>query len=323
MSLRDTRAANEMPSGEAIAGFAAGRAILQTKRENGGHMRFPDHTSYIRYQAARAQARLRQQFRAAQATATTMGAGVSPAPAPAPAPAPSPAPAPAPAPGDTIISSLSTSLSAYNSANTGDWVAITLSEWDSLKTNITGTTLAGASQTMMTTTTSLGSGLANSATSAIVSNNVESPRSVGIPANSYIYGFSVRFGSNLGTSFGVFANTSTTSNTGFNQLGNLIPSLINGTNYFVQKGVSNTNGGTAGLLGFFTGTKLDYPNVSFPGSAAYVRFIGDNNAANPLIKWHLFNDTSIPTSSTVLGGSLNNYGTFCIQALTTTTKQWD
>ena len=44
MSLRDTRAANEMSSGEAVAGFAAGRAILQTKRENGGHMRFPEYT---------------------------------------------------------------------------------------------------------------------------------------------------------------------------------------------------------------------------------------------------------------------------------------
>jgi hypothetical protein len=80
---------------------------------------------------------------------------------------------------------------------------------------------------MMTTTTNLGSGFSNTAVSAIVTNTVEAPRSSGILANSYIYGFSVRFGSNLGTDFGVFANTNTGSNTGFNQLGNLIPSIIN------------------------------------------------------------------------------------------------
>ncbi len=224
---------------------------------------------------------------------------------------------------DLIVASLSTSLDAYNSANTGDWVSITLSEWNNLKANITETVTAGATDLIMNMTTNLGSGLTNAAVSAIVTNTVEAPRSSEIPANSYIYGFSVKFGSNLGESFGVFANTSTTSNTGFNQLGNLIPSLINGTNYFVLKGLSSTNGGTAGLIGFFTGTKLDYPNSSFPGSAAYVRFIGDNNRANPLIRWSLLNDSSIPTSSTALTGSLNDYGTFCIQALTTTTKQWN
>jgi hypothetical protein len=230
----------------------------------------------------------------------------------------------APTPGDDlIIASLTTSLSAYNSANIGDWVSITSTEWNNLKTNVTGTVTTGASDTMMTTATNFGGGLTNAPSSAIVTNMVEAPRSSGIPANSYIYGFSVRFRSNLGTSFGVFANTSTTSNTGFNQLGNLISSLINGTNYLVRKGVSDTNGGTAGLIGFFTGTKLDYPSGTFPGSAAYVGFIGDNNTANPLIRWKFFNDSTIPTSSTVLDGSLNNYGTFCIQALTTPTKQWN
>lgn len=226
---------------------------------------------------------------------------------------------------DSIIASLTTSLSNYNSANVGDWVSITSSEWNNLKTNVSGTATVGASDDIMAITTpgTLASGLTNNPSSAIVTNTVESPRSLGIPANSYIYGFSVRFASNLGTSFGVFANTNTLSNTGFNQLGNPIPSIINGRNYFVQKGVSNTNGATAGLIGFFTGTKLDYPNGSFPGSAAYVQYIADNNTANPIIRWNFFNDSSIPTSSTILGGSLNNYATFCIQALTTTTKQWN
>jgi len=251
---------------------------------------------------------------------------IAPTPPPAPEPEPEP-PAPEPEPpapgGDLIVLSLTTSLSAYEESSVGDWVSITAAEWATLKTNVSGTVTAGASDTMMTTNTNLGSGFSNNPVSAIVTNLVELPRSSKVPANSYIYGFSVRFGSDLGTSFGVFANTSTSSNTGFNQLGNLISSMINGTNYFVLKGVSATNGSTDGLLGFFTGTKLDYEGASFKGSAARIRFIGDNNTENPLIRWNFFSDSTIPDSSTVLAGSLNNYGTFCIQALATPTKQWD
>jgi hypothetical protein len=222
-----------------------------------------------------------------------------------------------------IVYSLTTSLSNYEESSVGDWVSITAGEWATLKTTVSGTVTAGASETMMTTNTNLSSGLVGSAVSAIVTNVVELPRASKVPANSYIYGFSVRFGSDLGTSFGVFANTSTNSNTGFNQVGNLIYSMINGTNYFVLKGGSTTNGATDGLLGFFTGTKMDYPGGSFNGSAAKVRFIADNTTANPLIRWHFFADASIPDATTVLEGSLNDYGTFCIQALTTATKQWD
>jgi hypothetical protein len=247
-----------------------------------------------------------------------------PAPAPAPAPEPEPEPTPDPEPGtDLIVASLTDSLGMYLESSVGDWVSITAAEWATLKTTVSGTVTAGASDTMMTTTTNFASGLTQNPFSAIVTNLVELPRASKVPANSYIYGFSVRFGSDLGTSFGVFANTSTTSNTGFNQLGNLITSIANGTNYFVLKGVASTNGSTDGLLGFFTGTKLDYPGGSFNGSAAKLRFIGDNNSGNPLIRWHFFSDSTIPDSSTVLEGSLNNYGTFCIQALTTLAKQWD
>lgn len=71
MSLRDTRAATELPSGEAVVAVADGRALLVAKRESGGRMTFPDHASYIRYQRARAQVQLRQQFRAARVVAPT------------------------------------------------------------------------------------------------------------------------------------------------------------------------------------------------------------------------------------------------------------
>lgn len=75
MSLRDTRAANAMPDNASLGAYREGAALLQARRESGGHMRFPDHASYLRYQRGRAQVQLRQQFRAAQA-----------APAPSPGP---------------------------------------------------------------------------------------------------------------------------------------------------------------------------------------------------------------------------------------------
>jgi hypothetical protein len=78
MSLRDTRAANEMPDNTSLGAYREGRALLQARRESGGHMRFPDHASYLRYQRGRAQVQLRQQFRAARI----------PTPAPPPPPPP-------------------------------------------------------------------------------------------------------------------------------------------------------------------------------------------------------------------------------------------
>jgi titin len=222
-------------------------------------------------------------------------------------------------PSDKIADSLTTSLSAYNSANTGDWVSITSTEWDNLQTNITGTVIAGASNTVLTSGTS--GGLSNSG-SAIIANSIKNPYSTAIPVNSYVYGFRVKFGSNLGTAFEVSANTNTGSNTGFSRLGNVISSMNNGINYFVQKGVSATNGATTGNLGFFTGTKLDYPNPSFTGSSGYIGFYIINNSTAPNMLYKIFNDTSTPTSSTALTGNLGSYGVFAIQALTTATKQW-
>lgn len=42
MSLRD---ANAFPDGGSLGAYREGAALLQTRRENGGQMRFPDHAS--------------------------------------------------------------------------------------------------------------------------------------------------------------------------------------------------------------------------------------------------------------------------------------
>lgn len=61
--MRNTRAANMLPTGRDVASLASSRAILQAKREAGGTMRFPDHASYLRHKRGLAQIQLRQQTR--------------------------------------------------------------------------------------------------------------------------------------------------------------------------------------------------------------------------------------------------------------------
>lgn len=61
--MRNTRAANMLPTGGDVASLASSRAILQAKQEAGGTMRFPDHASYLRHKRGLAQIQLRQQTR--------------------------------------------------------------------------------------------------------------------------------------------------------------------------------------------------------------------------------------------------------------------
>jgi hypothetical protein len=67
-----------------------------------------------------------------------------------------------------IVYSLTTSLSTYEESSVGDWVSITAAEWATLKTTVSETVTAGASDTMMTTNTNLSSGFSNNPVSAIV-----------------------------------------------------------------------------------------------------------------------------------------------------------
>jgi hypothetical protein len=223
------------------------------------------------------------------------------------------------APGDAIVASLTTSLAAYTAAATNDWVSITSTEYTALQTNVTGTSKAGIVDAYFSLAG--GGGLTATDQSALVANGVTA-NTPAISANTYLYGFAVRW-SNVysGTDLRVFANTNTSSSTGFNQVGNILPATTTGgagagTYYYVRKGVSATNGATNGLLSIFTGTT---PTKS----GGYIAFY-QNFSINAPMKYKLFTPASAgnPDSTTIMDGNLTGYGMFGIQGLTTATKQW-
>lgn len=223
-------------------------------------------------------------------------------------------------PGDAIIASLTTSLAAYNAAANGDWVKITTTEYANLKTNVTGTIRAGTSDTYMASSSA--SGLTVSDQSALVANQV-SANSLAVPANNYVYACSIIYAQNVpATDMRVYTNTNSTSYTGFNQIGTVLPATTSGvsgfaTNCYVLKGVSTTNGATAGLFAVFTGQTAS--------SATRIAFVTPILSGAPTLRYLLFTPGATggsPTSSSVMSGSLANYSAFQIQALTTPTKQW-
>jgi hypothetical protein len=219
---------------------------------------------------------------------------------------------------DAIIRSLTTSLRNYQSASTDDWVKITSTEYTTLQTNISETTKVGGSDAVLSA--SVSGGLANH-NSALISNSVTT-QSPAIPANNYLYAFAVRWGtSEGGVGMRVYTNTNSAGTNGFTQVGGVIPTITtSGLSYYVRKGVSTTNGATAGTLACFTGTKMDYSNPNFTGSAGYIGFT-TGITPKPIMRY-LLGDSSVPANSSTLSGSLSNYGAFVIQGLTSNTKQW-
>jgi hypothetical protein len=219
---------------------------------------------------------------------------------------------------DAISASLTTSLSAYNAAANGDWVKITTTEYGNLKTNVSGTTQAGISDAYLALVN--GSGLSVTDQSAIVANTVTT-NTPAIPANTYVYACAIAYGGvRQATDMRVFTNTSTTSWTGFNQLGGVLPATTTGSgiilNCYVLKGSSTTNGGTNGAFACFSGQ-----TASSIGPLGFYQ----NFAVNNSMRYLLFTpggSGGIPTSSSSLSGNLPGYGAFCIQALATPTIQW-
>jgi hypothetical protein len=220
---------------------------------------------------------------------------------------------------DKIIQSLSTNLSTYNAANTDDWVKITSAEYALLKTNVSGTSVAGITDTYMSD--ALSSLITTTDQSVIVYNSAVIPSAPAIPANTYLYAFAVKYGQTTpATDARVFTNTNTASNTGFNQVGNILPATTTdgsglAISYYVRKGVSSVNGGTDGLLSVFTGQTA---NSAIP--LAFLAPIASSYRMNYLF-FTPGASGGIPNSSSVIS-SQSSSAAFAIQGLTTATKQW-
>ena len=201
---------------------------------------------------------------------------------------------------DKLALSLTTSLTDYNNATNLSWVKITSSEYTSLLSNVTNTSIAGANSNVIA---------AVGANDRFVDRyalftNIVSSNTPEIPANSYLYAVWFRYNGTSSAS-SVYTNDSITSYTNFSKVGGTLPTTSSGDNYYVLKGSSNTTASTSGNFGMFHSNTFPQAWMLNVGGAG-IRY----NTPNP------------PTTSTVLSFPWLSSSAFAMQALTTTSKQW-
>ncbi len=122
--------------------------------------------------------------------------------------------------GDKIVDSLTTSLATYNAASNGSWIKITQTEYDTMSSNVTGTTKVSASDSVFNLATS---GTLFSAGSNVVTLNATGVNCPAIPASNYMYGLKIRT-FNAISNVKVFTNNNTvTQPSSFTQVGSILP----------------------------------------------------------------------------------------------------
>ena len=206
---------------------------------------------------------------------------------------------------DKIYLSLTTSAAAYKAAATGSWVSITSTEYTTIQTNVTNTTVAGVDSTTIDNIG--GSGFI--ASDFIVTH---ASGSVAIPTNSYFFAVVIKIQNPTTTTlngFRAYTNNSTSSYDGFVQRGNILPVLTAGMNYLVLKGASVKSTGN-GLIA-----------VSAPGDGT-VNSQSWHMVLGATVDYSLRFETTLPiTESTTLSSSFANRA-FGIQGLASTSIQW-
>lgn len=206
---------------------------------------------------------------------------------------------------DNIAKSLTTSLSAYNSASNGTWVSITSNEYTALQTNVSNTTIG------MTTTAQLA--LCSNGTyssSAYIATNVVDAYAPAIPANSYVYAAVYRYALAGQTGIQFYRNTASNVYSNFTQVGGDLPTTINGYNYVVLKDTNATAVSSASLMSVYT-------NTANPVYFLYKHFGTVPTTVNAR---YLVTAGPITTSTNV--STIASGITFAIQTLSTTSKQW-
>jgi hypothetical protein len=187
---------------------------------------------------------------------------------------------------DSIRNSLTVSIVAYDQATIGNWVEVTSTEYENVKTNVQLVTTYGMTnaQTIQTGTT----WAANCA-------NILSLDSITTPANEFIIGFLARL-SISGTPGTFTVLTGTTSGGTYNSFAN--SPNISGTDmkYFVRKAPTNAN-----------------PSITYVGSVSNSarRSVGPF----PLTRY----DCSSPYSTWL---NLTNLSAPVFQFIGTSVKQW-
>jgi hypothetical protein len=209
---------------------------------------------------------------------------------------------------DKILAALTTNRQAYLDATDGSWVTITLAEYTSLKSNVSGTSIGMASDAVIFAATSIS--FPGTASSSMIATNQSNSDCPPVPANSFVYAIAYKHVASK-SGIQVYQNT-TTGTSNFTQLGGNLPTTVSGTNQFVVlKNKLTFRNPTAAetLLSMF-----------IPTNASGFFFKPAITAPTTTTGKYLISPGTI-TTSTNLSSTFAN-GAFALQTLSTTTKQW-
>ncbi len=215
-------------------------------------------------------------------------------------------------PADPIAASLTTSLTAYNSASTGSWVSITSTEYTALQSNVPSTSVCVSSTDMLTA--SVNSNLVTGPVMATNSSNTT--YSPPIPISNYIYAAVFRYASAGATTVQLYNNTTIANSSNFTAVGNAFPSTTNGYNYAILKGGSSKTGATESYAAIYsdrTVGSLNWIHYKNVGSAPVI------SGAN--IRYSAPGAPLTVTTSTNLVSVLSN-SVIGLQVLTTSSNIW-
>ena len=202
---------------------------------------------------------------------------------------------------DDIASFLTTSKSEYISANDGDWVEITETEYGNLASKLNEVTTAGLNNSHFIDDLSQLTSSAGNYTTTIKNTLINE---VMIESQEYVFAFKyVNTSSQTRTQDVVKISSSSDVTMGYNDLGNPLPSHSGeGVHCFVIKG-NNTKNTANGYLAFYFSKPSGFKDLS-------TLFIGYKGY------YETGNTNSFPSND-------YNNNVVIYQALTTTQKQWD
>ncbi|WP_299521760.1 hypothetical protein [Winogradskyella sp.] len=189
---------------------------------------------------------------------------------------------------DDIWAFLNTSRSDYESANDGDWIQITESEYNDLYNYLSETTKTGASDSQIFNNTAI----ENYSGNRTISNNNSST----MPLNSYLFAFKYYSWINNVSSNKVKLSLEDASGP-YMDFGNTLPTHNDEYNHFVLKG-SNTPTSSEGYIGMYTAGAIG---------------VKDSNGNS--YKWRNGDVENLDNTASGI--------VFLHQSLSTTLKQWD
>ena len=186
-------------------------------------------------------------------------------------------------PPDKIRASLSTSVAAYDAAAANSWVNVTATEYNNLITVVSGAAKYGASDGLMTTSTTNGWDVNYTA-----GGNTAYAK---VPASNFIIAWSVRTGLTSTAATGSKLKVSTVQNAGYTDYGNPLPNIgsiaANTRVYFVLKAPAYPVPAAPSYTAVYNNTVYFLGNTTTGGPESYaagdMSALGDSNAAAAVV----------------------------------------